>query len=62
MIKIHHSPQRLEKLSANCRLYNIDDLKPIQNVSTRWNFTYDMIEQTLKLKKVIIYFLFYTLQ
>ncbi|GES87427.1 ribonuclease H-like domain-containing protein [Rhizophagus clarus] len=34
IIKIQHSSQRLEKLSANCRLYNIDDLKPIQDALT----------------------------
>ncbi|GBB92155.1 hypothetical protein RclHR1_19720001, partial [Rhizophagus clarus] len=47
IIKIQHSSQRLEKLSANCRLYNIDDLKPIQDVSTRWNSTHNMIERAL---------------
>ncbi|GES72958.1 zinc finger BED domain-containing protein RICESLEEPER 2-like [Rhizophagus clarus] len=55
IIKIQHSSQRLEKLSANCRLYNIDDLKSIQDVPIRWNSTYDMIERALKLKEALTF-------
>ena len=50
--KIRHSPQRQEKLSSKCEYHGINDLKPILDVPTRWNSTFDMINRALLLKEV----------
>ena len=56
--KIRISPQRREKLTINCELYKIKDLKPILDVQTRWNSTYDIINRALLLKEVNLFILF----
>jgi len=60
--KIRVSSQHRDKLSSNCKTYNISDLKPILDVPTRWNSTYDIIERSLFLKEVffiLLYYLYY---
>lgn len=52
MIKIRASPQRCEKLYNTCKILNITILKPILDVETRWNSTYDMIKRAIILKNV----------
>ena len=52
MIKIRSSSQRREKLSNACKTIQINDLKPIVDVPTRWNSTYEMIKRATDLKLV----------
>jgi hypothetical protein len=49
---IRTSTQRLEALEGACHVCAIPMLKPILDCSTRWNSTYDMLENSIKLKPV----------
>jgi len=46
-------------LSSNCDFHGINDLKPILDVPTRWNSTYDMVNRALQLKEVNLFIYFY---
>ena len=55
MVKIRVSPQRKEKLNNACRNAQINSLKPIIDIPTRWNSTYDMVKRGTDLKLVSFY-------
>lgn len=48
---IRYSPLKLERLKGKCSSLCIPFLKPILDVKTRWNSTYDMITRALELKQ-----------
>lgn len=48
---IRYSPLKLERLKEKCYSLSIPFLKPILDVKTRWNSTYDMIKRALELKQ-----------
>ena len=52
IVKIRASPLRREKLSNACKNNDINDLKPILDVPTRWNSTFEMIKRALQLRIV----------
>ncbi|XP_044005438.1 zinc finger BED domain-containing protein DAYSLEEPER-like [Aphidius gifuensis] len=49
--KIERSEILQNALNISCTLVNIEYIKPVLDMSTKWNSTYDMIEYSLKLKK-----------
>ncbi|XP_044001775.1 uncharacterized protein LOC122848052 [Aphidius gifuensis] len=51
LVKIQRSETLQNALHISCTLVNIEYVKPVLDMSTRWNSTYDMIEYSLKLKK-----------
>ncbi|CAG8683052.1 985_t:CDS:2, partial [Funneliformis mosseae] len=53
IIKIRSSSQQHEKLSNTCKNNQINDLKPILDVSTRWKLTYNMIQRALILRNAL---------
>jgi hypothetical protein len=57
VIKIRSSPQRRENLSNACQAYKIADLKPILDIETRWNSTYEMVLRAIILKNVSLIYL-----
>jgi hypothetical protein len=48
---IRYSPLKLEKLKGHCNSFSIPFHKPILDVKTRWNSSYDMITRALELKQ-----------
>ncbi|CAB5357905.1 unnamed protein product [Rhizophagus irregularis] len=46
------NPQHCKKFSEISKLNGVDDLLPIFDVPTCWNFTYDMVKRALDLKVV----------
>lgn len=48
--KVRKSTQKRQKLKELCKLYKIDYLVPVVDVSTRWNSTYLMIERAFYLR------------
>lgn len=50
--KIRNSSQKLEMLEKLCSSCDISPVKPILDVSTRWNSTYEMIIRAIQLRKV----------
>lgn len=48
--KVRKSTQMRQKLKKLCKLYKIEYLVPIIDVSTRWNSTYQMIERAYYLR------------
>jgi hypothetical protein len=50
---VHYSPQRMEQLENACRLCSIDFVKPVLDVVTRWNSTYDMLSVAIRLKPAL---------
>ena len=54
IVKIRSSPQKREKFSRHCGLYdeNKKSLNLILDVRTRWNSTYLMLNRALKLREV----------
>lgn len=51
---IRSSPQRREKLAAQCSVANIKSKELVLDVKTRWNSTYAMITRALELSEVRI--------
>ncbi|CAB4488760.1 unnamed protein product [Rhizophagus irregularis] len=58
IVKICASSLRREKLSNACKNNDINNLKPILDIPTRWNSTFDMIKKALQLKVVLEYIVF----
>ena len=50
----HHSIQATQRLKQIQRNLRLPDLKLIQDVATRWNYTLDMLKRLLTLKNAII--------
>lgn len=48
----NNSSQRIQKLEEMCNISNIDFVKPILSVSTRWNSAWAMMKTLLRLQKV----------
>ena len=42
----------MEKLNDACKIQQIETLKPILDVETRWNSTYNMVARAIQLKTV----------
>lgn len=54
MIKnIRGSPKRRERFKKACQIHNLSQLKPILDVSTRWNSTFEMCNRAVKLQEVL---------
>ncbi|CAG8848217.1 17511_t:CDS:2, partial [Gigaspora margarita] len=51
IVKIRKSPQKCERLNRQCFSLNVKKLELIDDVKTRWNSTYDMIERALNLQQ-----------
>ena len=50
---IRGSPKRREKLRMACQFQGIEELKPILDVSTRWNSTFEMCNRAVMLQTVL---------
>ena len=50
----HHSAQATQRLKEIQRRLNVPELKLIQDVPTRWNYSLDMLERMLILKPAIL--------
>lgn len=53
VIKIRNSQVLLDDLKSICRIKNKKFLMPIQDIDTRWNSTYQMIERQIIMQDVI---------
>jgi hypothetical protein len=53
VIKIRNSQLLIDDLKSICRIKNKPFLMPIQDVDTRWNATYLMIERQISIRDVI---------
>jgi hypothetical protein len=53
VIKIRNSQLLLDDLKSICRIKNKKFLMPIQDVDTRWNATYLMIERQINIRNVV---------
>jgi len=53
VIKIRNSQVLLDDLKSICRIKNKEFLMPIQDVETRWNATYQMIERQIVMQDVM---------
>jgi len=53
VIKLRNSQLLLNEIKNICRMKNRKFLMPIQDVDTRWNATYLMIERQILIKDVI---------
>jgi hypothetical protein len=53
VIKIRNSQILLNDLKSICRIKNQKFLMPIQDVETRWNATFQMIERQITMKNVV---------
>ena len=54
--KVKNSSQKLELLRKLYSSSDISEVKPLIDVITRWNSTYKMIMQAIKLQKVRIFY------
>lgn len=50
---IRNSPKQMDKLKEYFRIENIPFKAPLPDVSTRWNYTYYMIERALEIKSLL---------
>jgi hypothetical protein len=53
VVTIHSSPQRMELLENACRLCSLEFVKPVLDVPTRWNSTFDMIHVAIRLRPAL---------
>ena len=53
VVKIRNSHVLLDDLKSICRIKNKNFLMPIQDVDTRWNATYLMIERQIVMQDVM---------
>ncbi|CAI2177555.1 14628_t:CDS:2 [Funneliformis geosporum] len=52
---IRNSPKQMNKLKEYFRIESIDFKTPLPDITTRWNFTYFMIERASEIKPLLAY-------